>query len=214
MQAKIDLEAGILHAHGSDFKTSYSYFFESFEAYNQIKNIELATESLVYMLMSKVMIGEARSVESIVSGKSMLQFEGRAVESMKAVANAYKARSLHALDKVLLDFKEGCASYVCMCTCSRGDHLKPLPKPCAFAELVGNKFVNRHLKTLSEMLLEENLIRLIEPFSKVEIDHVASLIELPLARVENKFVLAFAFCVCLAKNFDFSVTQVVPDDFG
>lgn len=159
LQAKIDLEAGILHAHDSDFKTAYSYFFESFEAYNQTKNTKLATESLVYMLMSKVMVGKARAVESIVSGKAMLQFEGRAIESMKAVANAYKERSLHALDKVLVDFK---------------------------GELQGNKFVNRHLGTLSEMLLEENLIRLIEPFSKVEIDHVASLIELPVARVEDK----------------------------
>ena len=59
------------------------------------------------MLMSKVMVGKARAVESIVSGKAMLQFEGRAIESMKAVANAYKERSLHALDKVLVDFKGG-----------------------------------------------------------------------------------------------------------
>ena len=65
------------------------------------------------MLMSKVMVGKARAVESIVSGKGMLQFEGRAIESMKAVANAYKERSLHALDKVLVDFKGGLDRRVC-----------------------------------------------------------------------------------------------------
>ena len=46
--------------------------------------------------------------------------------------------------------------------------------------------IRTHLKSLTETLLEENLLRLIEPYSCVEIAHLAKLINLDLSRVEQK----------------------------
>lgn len=43
-----------------------------------------------------------------------------------------------------------------------------------------------HLDTLYDNLLEQNLTRIIEPFLKVQIEHIAKLIKLPKETVEMK----------------------------
>jgi 26S proteasome regulatory subunit N6 len=157
-QGAIDLQSGILHAEEKDYKTAYSYFFEAFESFNALEDPK-AVFSLKYMLLCKIMVSQADDVAGIISSKAGLQYVGPDLDAMKAVADAHSKRSLKLFETALRDYK---------------------------AQLEEDPIVHRHLSSLYDTLLEQNLCRLIEPFSRVEIAHIAELIELPIDHVERK----------------------------
>lgn len=157
-QGTIDLQSGILHAEEKDYKTAFSYFFEAFEAFNALDDSR-AVFSLKYMLLCKIMTNQADDVAGLISSKAGLKYTGVELDAMKAVAEAYSKRSLK-------DFEEAVNAY--------RDQLEEDP------------IVHRHLSSLYDTLLEQNLCRLIEPFSRVEIAHISELIGLPMDTVENK----------------------------
>ncbi|KAL3626742.1 26S proteasome regulatory subunit rpn6 [Castilleja foliolosa] len=158
-QGTIDLQSGILHAEEKDYKTAFSYFFEAFEAFNTLEDPQ-AIYSLKYMLLCKIMVSQADDVAGIISSPKVgLQYQGPELDAMKAVANAHSKRSLKLFETALQNFK---------------------------TQLDEDPIVHRHLSSLYDTLLEQNLCRLIEPFSRVEIAHIAELIELPAHHVEKK----------------------------
>lgn len=52
-------------------------------------------------------------------------------------------------------------------------------------ELSDDPVIHSHLGTLYDNLLEQNLSRLLEPYSNVQIEHIARLIDLPQVRIER-----------------------------
>ncbi|XP_073152026.1 26S proteasome non-ATPase regulatory subunit 11 homolog [Henckelia pumila] len=159
LQGTIDLQSGILHAEEKDYKTAYSYFFEAFEAFNALEDRQ-AIFSLKYMLLCKIMVNQADDVAGIISSPKVgLQYQGPELDAMRAVADAHSKRSLKLFETALQNFK---------------------------TQLDEDPIVHRHLSSLYDTLLEQNLCRLIEPFSRVEIAHIAELIELPSHHVEKK----------------------------
>jgi len=133
-------------------------FFESFEGYNSLDD-PLAIRALKYMLLCKIMTNSPEDVAAIVQGKTALRYAGRDVDAMRAVAKAHSERDLRAFENATKEFN---------------------------AELTQDPIIHTHLSELYNTLLEQNLCRIIEPFSSVEIQHIAHLISLPIAIVEKK----------------------------
>jgi len=159
LQAALDLQSGILHAADErDFKTAYSYFYEAFEGYDSIDSPKAVT-SLKYMLLSKIVLNTPDDVQNILSGKLALRYAGREVEALKAIAQSAIKRSLAQFQEALVEYR---------------------------IELVDDPIIRAHLESLYDTMLEQNLCRIIEPYSRVQVTHVAKVIALPVDQVEKK----------------------------
>ena len=99
----------------------------------------------------------------------------REVESMRAIARAHQERNLADFEKALRDYKEG-KYVVSFCSTTPDIHL----------ELSSDPTIRSHLAALYDTLLEQNLLRIVEPYSVVEIDFVAKQVKQSRASVETK----------------------------
>lgn len=160
MQASLDMQSGILYAaEERDFKTSFSYFYEAFEGYASIDDPNALT-ALKYMLLCKIMLGQSADVNQIVSSKlAVLYRDTKDIHAMKSIARASQKRSLADFQDCIIEFK---------------------------TELEDDVIIKAHLGKLYDTMLEQNLLRIIEPYSRHDISMIANTIKLPLKLVEGK----------------------------
>ena len=184
LQAEIDMMSGTLHCEEADYDTAHSYFLEAFEQLDQLDDVHRALPCLKYMMLCKILdsLGKALkisaqtlglggkstststnadlpTVTNMISSRQSVKYAGTDIEAMSAIAQAATKRSLKQFDETKNKYKK---------------------------ELQDDLVIKHHLHILKEQLLESNLIRIIEPYSCVQIAHVAALIELPLPTVEKK----------------------------
>ena len=159
LQAGLDMQSGQLHAEDSDFTTAFSYFIEALDGYHSQDSPAKATSALQYMLLCKIMTNSKDEVDALMTSKNALRYAGKNLDAMKAVARAHSNRSLEEYEQALHAYRY---------------------------ELGSDRFIASHLRRLYDSMLEQNLIKVIEPFSRVEIAHVASMVGLDVAQVERK----------------------------
>eukprot|EP00127_Corallochytrium_limacisporum_P002559 Clim_evm116s128 gene=Clim_evmTU116s128 len=159
LQASLDIHSGILHAEERDFKTSFSYFYEAFEGYDSVDD-PAAIQALKYMLLCKVMLNIPEDVAGVMQGKLALKYQGDDIDAMKAIAKAQTDRSL--------------------------DEFRIVVEQTYPQQIQGDDIVKNHLNSLYDTMQEQNLQRIIEPFVRVEISHIAELIDLEQKMIEAK----------------------------
>ncbi|CAJ0577202.1 unnamed protein product, partial [Mesorhabditis spiculigera] len=161
LQAQLDLQSGVLYAADErDFKTAYSYFFEAFEGFSQLDDRRRATQGLKYMCLCKVMLDDSETMKAFLESKACQPYlKEKDIEAMKELSVAFRKRSLAI-------FQECFAKY-------------PI-------ELKQDLVVHGHSTFLYESVLEKEICRVVEPYSSVEVKHVAERIGLPYERIEKK----------------------------
>lgn len=94
------------------------------------------------MLLSKIMLRTPEDVQSIMSGKLAVKYAGRDLDAMRAVAEASHRRSLAEFQTAVKDYRQ---------------------------QLEEDVIVRAHLGSLYDAMLEQNLCRLVEPYSRVQV---------------------------------------------
>lgn len=168
LQAEIDEMSGILHCEETDYTTAYSYFLEAFEAYDQAKANKLVPTTasttssitcLKYMILCKVLNETADEVPSLLASKMGMKHSGVELEAMAAIAASAKDRSLEGFKAAVTKYEQ---------------------------YLTTDDLIRHHLDLLYDKMLQNNLLKIIAPFSRVELSHIATLINLPVAIVTHK----------------------------
>ncbi|KAK3192455.1 26S proteasome regulatory subunit rpn6 [Lecanicillium sp. MT-2017a] len=159
LQANLDMQSGMLHAEDKDFNTAFSYFIEALDGYHTQDEGPRAQAALQYMLLCKIMLNLVDDVNQLMTSKQAVKYAGQNLEAMKAIARAHGNRSLEEYERALSTYRY---------------------------ELGSDAFIRNHLRRLYDAMLEQNLIKVIEPFSRVEIDHIAKMVGLDTQQVERK----------------------------
>lgn len=102
-----------------------------------------ALTALKYMLLSKIMLRSPEDVQTIMSGKLAVKYAGRDLDAMKAVAEASHRRSLADFEIAVKQYRQ---------------------------ELKEDVIVRAHLDSLYDTMLEQNLCRIVEPYSRVQVN--------------------------------------------
>ena len=160
LQANIDMHAGILAAYEEDFNLAYSYFFEAFDVYNipSKKRRNKGLRAFEYMILCKIVGGHIEEVNNVVLSKQGKDYYGPEVEALRSIESAVKEKSIKLLEDNIAKNKK----------------------------YFTDRVINYHISNLHNDLLEKNLIKIIKPYSVVEIDFVAKTIGLNYQDVLNR----------------------------
>ena len=145
LQAEIDLMSGLIATDEKDYTTAYSYFYETFEGYRSMGDAQAGT-AFKFMLFSKIMNKQSDDALNLINSAIALKYQSRDIEAMKEVAQANKQQNLLAFERC---------------------------KEIYTHELLDNYVIRRHFNFLYSSLLEDNLRKIIEAYSEVQIAYIA-----------------------------------------
>ncbi|RVD91069.1 26S proteasome regulatory complex [Tubulinosema ratisbonensis] len=160
LQANIDLLSGMFVCDDKLHSVAYSYFLESLDGFTICKNRMGAALSVRYLILSKIMSKKYDEIPVILKNKPIIPYLNDPVLIFfLEIRDACKKRDLKEYQNILQN------------------------NPSLLSE---DTFVKKHLKELYSILLENNILKIIEPYSNIRINLISEKLNFSLEEIEEK----------------------------
>ena len=130
MQAKIDMMSGLIATDEFDYGTAYSYFYECFEGYRTMGDLQDAGKAFKFMLFTKIFVPLSIEFSSV--------FEDENTLTMHGIAILYRATVLQPEVVAWEDYSVG--EYK-LSICVIGDSRFGTVKPCVDSYNYGQMYI-------------------------------------------------------------------------
>jgi 26S proteasome regulatory subunit N6 len=161
LQADIETTAGMIHLAERDIQIAYSYFYEGFEAFHQNGQKNRAATNFQYLLLCRIMMDNIEEASNLVTGRFGVLYanDNKVTKTMLLILEAYKEKNLVRLAEILLENK---------------------------SDIEDDKIISSQIDILYDQLLEKNIVKLITPYSRIEIGYLALKLSISSDKVERK----------------------------
>jgi len=168
LQGQLDLESGIIFTEERDYRTASSYFAEAFDAFASAGE-RRAGDALKYRLLCRILDGRPTECAPMAASAALTLARANGGETVRndeidavlQIAHAAEAKSLSQLTEVMERRR---------------------------ADLECDPVVAANMRNLIDNLEEQHLLRIVKPYSAIELARIAVMIALPVEQVEAKLV--------------------------
>ena len=159
LQGELDMCSAFINGEEKDYVTAASYFYEAFENYFSLNMKKETINSLKYLLLMKIMQRKIHEIDSLMINKHVIQYtDDINIIAINSIAQVFEKRNIDEYNQVVVKYQN---------------------------ELMTDEFIQENLNILYNELLQENICRILEPYSSVELYHVAQLMNINVRELER-----------------------------
>ncbi|KAH9385159.1 26S proteasome regulatory subunit N6 [Nematocida major] len=161
LQAKIDLLSSMYSADEKEYTISTGYIIEALDGFVLSHDAKMTVLCCRYLILIKIMNGKAAEIESLLQSKDAF-VQSRDDECIKILCSIGKC----VLDRDL----RKCRSIVYE----------------NMSLIESDEFLMNHLKSLCDSLIDSNILKIIEPYSNINIEYIGNVLNFSLDVIENR----------------------------
>ena len=151
--------SGFINGMEKDYVTAASYFYEAFENYYSLNMKNELITALKYLILMKLMQKRIGDIEILMVNKHIvIHSDNTNIVALNEIAKAFEKRNVDEYNKTIKKYTN---------------------------ELLNDEFIKENLDMLYNELLQENICRILEPYSSIELSHISKLINIDVYQIEK-----------------------------